>query len=43
VTVEVADRGPGLPAGDEDRIFEKFYRSGAAPARGPSAACAPAS
>lgn len=28
VIVEVADRGPGLPAGDEKRIFEKFYRSG---------------
>jgi two-component system, OmpR family, sensor histidine kinase KdpD len=27
VTVEVADRGPGLPAGEENRIFEKFYRT----------------
>ena len=27
ITVEVADRGPGLPAGDEQRIFEKFYRA----------------
>jgi two-component system sensor histidine kinase KdpD len=26
VTVEVADRGPGLPPGEEGRIFEKFYR-----------------
>jgi two-component system, OmpR family, sensor histidine kinase KdpD len=26
VTVEVADRGPGLSPGDEKRIFEKFYR-----------------
>jgi two-component system sensor histidine kinase KdpD len=26
VLVEVADCGPGLPAGDEDRVFEKFYR-----------------
>ena len=26
VTVEVADQGPGLPPGDEQRIFEKFYR-----------------
>jgi two-component system sensor histidine kinase KdpD len=24
--VEVADRGPGLAKGDEDKIFEKFYR-----------------
>jgi two-component system sensor histidine kinase KdpD len=26
VTVEIADHGPGLPAGEEDRVFEKFYR-----------------
>jgi two-component system sensor histidine kinase KdpD len=26
VTVEVADQGPGLPSGEESRIFEKFYR-----------------
>ena len=25
-TVEVADRGPGLPHGEEDKVFEKFYR-----------------
>ena len=34
VTVEVADHGPGLPPGSEERIFEKFYRSGTAPGRG---------
>jgi two-component system sensor histidine kinase KdpD len=26
VTVAVADRGPGIPKGLEDRLFEKFYR-----------------
>ncbi len=26
VEIEVADRGPGLPAGDDERVFEKFYR-----------------
>jgi len=27
VKVEVADRGPGLKPGDEQRVFEKFYRA----------------
>jgi two-component system sensor histidine kinase KdpD len=26
VLIEVSDRGPGLPPGDEVRVFEKFYR-----------------
>lgn len=26
MVIEVADRGPGLPEGEERRIFEKFYR-----------------
>ncbi|MHB8881510.1 MAG: sensor histidine kinase [Thermodesulfovibrionales bacterium] len=26
VTIELADRGPGLPAGSEEHIFEKFVR-----------------
>ncbi len=30
VQVSVADRGPGLPEGEEVRIFEKFYRGAAA-------------
>ncbi|MBC8098013.1 MAG: sensor histidine kinase KdpD [Armatimonadetes bacterium] len=34
VTVEIADRGPGLPAGEEARIFDKFYRIRPATAAG---------
>ncbi len=26
VTIEIADRGPGIPRGDEEKIFEQFYR-----------------
>jgi two-component system sensor histidine kinase KdpD len=26
LTIEVSDRGPGVPAGDLQRIFDKFYR-----------------
>lgn len=26
VRVEVADRGPGIPGGEQERIFEKFHR-----------------
>jgi two-component system sensor histidine kinase KdpD len=28
VTIEVADRGPGIPKGAEQKIFEQFYRAG---------------
>jgi two-component system sensor histidine kinase KdpD len=28
LTISVADRGPGIIPGDEERIFEKFYRGG---------------
>jgi two-component system sensor histidine kinase KdpD len=30
IVFEIADRGPGLPHGDEQRIFDKFYRAGPA-------------
>ena len=30
VLVEVGDRGPGVPAGEEERVFERFYRGGRA-------------
>ena len=33
VTVEVADRGPGLPAGAEHRLFQKFFNAGAGRSR----------
>jgi two-component system sensor histidine kinase KdpD len=26
IAVEVADRGPGIPAGEETKLFDKFYR-----------------
>jgi two-component system sensor histidine kinase KdpD len=35
VVVEVRDRGPGIAPGDEERIFEKFYRG--TPAQGSGA------
>ena len=30
LVIEVSDRGPGLAPGDETRVFEKFWRAGAA-------------
>ena len=30
VSIEVADHGPGLPAGTEQRVFQKFFRAGRA-------------
>jgi two-component system sensor histidine kinase KdpD len=30
VVVQVADRGPGIPSGEEERVFEKFHRAGSA-------------
>ena len=38
VRIAVADRGPGVPEGEEERIFEPFYRPGES-----STAAAPAS
>ena len=32
--ITVRDRGPGLPAGHEERVFEKFYRVPGTPAGG---------
>ncbi len=32
--LEVADRGPGVPPGDEERVFERFHRGGRATGQG---------
>jgi two-component system sensor histidine kinase KdpD len=34
LTVEVADRGPGLAPGREDKVFEKFYQTNPGEGRG---------
>jgi two-component system sensor histidine kinase KdpD len=34
IEFEVADRGPGIDAGEEERIFERFYRGDAPGVRG---------
>jgi two-component system sensor histidine kinase KdpD len=34
LTIEIADHGPGLPRGQEDRVFEKFYRAGSGARQG---------
>src|SRR5262249_37013634 len=34
ITVEIADRGPGLPPGEEEKVFEKFYQGEPAAGRG---------
>jgi len=33
VHIEVSDEGPGVPAGEEERIFERFYRADASRSR----------
>ena len=32
--VDVSDRGPGIPPGDEERVFERFHRAAAPGVRG---------
>ena len=32
--LEVADRGPGIAPGEEDRVFERFHRGGRATGQG---------
>jgi two-component system sensor histidine kinase KdpD len=27
LSIDVTDRGPGLPRGDEERVFARFYRA----------------
>ena len=34
MAVEIADHGPGLPRGEEERVFDKFYRGPAASGAG---------
>jgi signal transduction histidine kinase len=34
LVLDVADRGPGLPAGEEERIFERFHRAARPGVRG---------
>jgi two-component system sensor histidine kinase KdpD len=34
LAVDLADRGPGIPPGDEERIFERFHRGHHAGVRG---------
>jgi signal transduction histidine kinase len=34
VAIEIADEGIGIPAGEAERIFEKFYRIGRSETQG---------
>ena len=34
IEIEILDRGPGVPAGAEDRVFDKFFRASTAPGAG---------
>lgn len=38
IQLDIADRGPGIAPGDEDRIFEKFYRGARAASSPPAGA-----
>lgn len=33
IVIKVQDEGPGVPENEKERVFERFYRSGGAPAR----------
>jgi len=34
IEIEILDRGPGVPTGAEERVFDKFFRAGSAPGAG---------
>jgi len=36
LTLSVTDNGPGIPAAQQERIFERFYQGGRSPRQGPA-------